>query len=111
MPAGLYGRAALDALGLWQSVSAKVVRSNNVRAALALVERGEAPLGIVYQTDARASQDSRTVALFPESSHPPIRYPMALVRGQETGEARAVYEYLLSPAAAAIFERHGFTVH
>jgi molybdate transport system substrate-binding protein len=111
VPAGLYGRAALESFGLWQSVTAKVVRSSNVRAALALVERGEVPLGIVYQTDARASEHSRVVALFPETAHPPIRYPLALVSGQETPEARAFYDHLLGPTAAAIFERHGFTVH
>ncbi len=111
VPAGLYGRAALESLGLWQAVSDKVVRSGNVRAALALVERGEVPLGIVYRTDARASDDCRVVALFPETSHPPIRYPIALVAGQETPEARAFYDHLLSPAAASIFERHGFTIH
>jgi len=111
VPAGLYGRAALESLDLWQSVSAKVVRGNNVRAALALVERGEVPLGIVYRTDVGASDNSRIITLFPETTHPPIRYPLALVTGQETPEARVFYDHLLSPAAGAIFERHGFTVH
>lgn len=111
VPAGLYGRAALESLGLWQSVSRNVVRLNNVRAALALVERGEAPLGIIYQTDVRASDRARIVALFPEATHAPIRYPLALIAGQDTPAARAVYDHLLSPTAAAIFQRHGFTAH
>lgn len=111
VPAGLYGRAALQSLGLWQSVSDRVVRGNNVRAAMALVERGEVPLGIVYQTDARASADCRIISLFPETDHPPIRYPLALVAGQDTEDARAFYDHLLSPDAGAVFERHGFTVH
>ncbi len=110
VPAGLYGKEALEALGAWREVSRLVVRGNNVRATLALVERGEVPLGIVYQTDATASERSRIVALFPESTHTPIQYPLALVAGQSTDGAQAFYDYLLSPEAAVIFEQHGFTV-
>ena len=110
VPAGIYGKEALETLGAWRDVSPKVVRGNNVRATLALVERGEVPLGIVYQTDATTSERCRVVALFPESTHAPIRYPLALVAGQETADARAFYDHLLSPDAAEIFAQHGFTV-
>ncbi|MFP6759158.1 MAG: molybdate ABC transporter substrate-binding protein [Alphaproteobacteria bacterium] len=109
VPAGLYARAALEHLGLWSAVVPRLVRSANVRAALVLVERGEVPLGIVYATDALVSDGVRTVATFPTDSHPPIRYPLALVTGLDTPAARAFHDYLSSDAAAAIFTRHGFT--
>jgi molybdate transport system substrate-binding protein len=108
VPAGLYARAALEHLGLWSSVVPRLVRSPNVRAALVLVERGEMPLGIVYATDARVSDGVRTVATFPADSHPPIRYPVALVAGLDTPAARAFHAFLLSDTATAIFARHGF---
>ena len=108
VPAGLYARAALEHLGLWSSVVPRLVRSANVRAALVLVERGEVPLGIVYATDARVSARVRTVATFPADSHPPIRYPLALVAGLDTPAARAFHAYLLSDTATEIFVRHGF---
>lgn len=110
VPAGLYGKEALESLGAWPAVSSQIVRGNNVRATLALVERGEVPLGIVYQTDAQASERCRIVSLFPETTHAPIQYPLALVADQDTPEAQAFYTHLLSPTAASIFERHGFTV-
>jgi molybdate transport system substrate-binding protein len=108
VPAGRYGRAALDSLGLWLGLEARIARAENVRAALALVERGEAPLGIVYATDVLASPGVAVVATFPASSHPPIVYPLALLRG--AGEdGQAFYRFLLSPDGQAIFARHGFT--
>ena len=110
VPAGRYARAALESLGLWPEVEGRTVRTLDVRAALALVERGEVPPGIVYATDVTACRACRTVAVFPESSHPPIRYPLALVAGQAGPAARAFYDFLASPAAAAIFARHGFAV-
>lgn len=108
VPAGRYGRAALERLGVWTSVERRVVRSENVRAALALVERGEAPLGIVYATDAAASAKVRVVGVFPASSHPPIRYPAARLATSGSEDAAAFLAFLTSREAQAIFARHGF---
>lgn len=108
VPAGRYGKAALTSLGLWSRVEARVARGENVRAALALVERGDAPLGIVYETDARATRRVRVVAAFPPGSHPPIRYPVAMVADSAAPDARAFLAFLLSAEGRAIFVRHGF---
>jgi len=108
VPAGRYGKAALARLGVWPSVQDRIARAENVRAALVLVERGEAPLGVVYATDARASRRVRIVGWFPASSHPPIVYPVALLRGSTHREAEGLRRFLLSREAAAIFARHGF---
>lgn len=108
VPAGRYAQAALQSLGEWPRVAAKVVPAENVRAALALVERGEAELGIVYATDARASQGVDVLRTFPESSHPPVRYPVAVLAGSKHPDAAAFAEFLSSTEAGAIFERHGF---
>ena len=108
VPAGKYGKAALTALGVWPSVANKVARAENVRAALALVERGEAPLGIVYATDARASNKVMVVGTFPASSHPPIRYPIARIARSINPEAEGFRHFLLSPKGKAIFNRYGF---
>ena len=109
VPAGRYGRAALDALGVWAAVEPRVVRSENVRAALALGERGEAPLGIVYATDAAASRKVRVVGVFPASSHPPIRYPAARLKTATAEDTSAFLAFLGSRQARAIFVRHGFS--
>lgn len=108
VPAGKYGKAALEKLGLWASVSERVARAENVRAALLFVSRGEAPLGFVYRTDAAADKNVRIVATFPADSHPPIIYPAALVSGGKSAEAPAFFEFIKSPAAIAIFRKHGF---
>jgi len=108
VPAGRYGRAALKHLGVWESVSGRITRAENVRAALMLVARGEAPLGIVYATDAAAAKDVRVVATFPEGSHPPIRYPVARLARSTDPEAEAFRRFLVSPAAMEIFRRRGF---
>lgn len=110
VPAGIYGKAALTALGQWTAVAPKVAQTANVRAALALVSSGEAPLGVVYATDASADNRVSVVAVFPEGSHPPIVYPAAAVAGGNTAEAMAFLDYLRSPAAREIFLRHGFGV-
>lgn len=107
VPAGRYGKAALTRLGLWQSVEPRVARTENVRAALALVERGAAPLGIVYATDAEQSDAVRVVATFDASLHPPIRYPVALLSAGERDGA-GFRAFLVGPQAQAIFARHGF---
>ncbi|WP_375402555.1 molybdate ABC transporter substrate-binding protein [uncultured Sphingomonas sp.] len=109
VPAGRYGRAALERLGAWDAVRGRVVRAENVRAALALVERGVAPYGIVYATDARASQAVRVAGVFPAASHPPIRYPVARLRASRNADAEGFRRFLLSPGGQAIFARHGFT--
>ena len=110
VPAGQYGKAALEHLGLWDDVRADVAQSDNVRAALALVATGEAPLGIVYATDAAAEDGATIVGEFPSDSHPPITYPAALLTGASDDADRAFYDALSDSAAMAVFERHGFTV-
>lgn len=109
VPAGKYGKAALTALGIWDRVSPQVVRAENVRAALALVERGAAPFGIVYATDARASKAVRVIATFPASSHPPITYPIARLRASTNPQGEAFRRYLISARGKAIFARYGFS--
>jgi molybdate transport system substrate-binding protein len=108
VPAGRYGKAALVTLGLWREVEGHVAPGENVRAALKLVERDEAPLGLVYATDARASSKVRVVARFPASSHPPIVYPIALVAGGRA-DGGPFQAFLLSSAGQAVLTRHGFT--
>jgi molybdate transport system substrate-binding protein len=109
VPAGRYARAALTSLGVWENVSARIAGADNVRAALALVARGEARFGIVYATDARAEPRVRVVGAFAAGSHPPIVYPAALVVRAGAGWP-VFFDYLRSPAAAAIFVAEGFTV-
>ena len=108
VPAGKYGKAALTSLGVWDSVSSHLASAENVRAALAYVARGETPLGIVYETDARAEPGVKIAGIFPESSHPPILYPAALVKDAKP-EARGFLAYLSSPTARTVFEKDGFT--
>ena len=109
VPAGRYAKAALTALGVWTGVAARVAPAENVRAAMALVERGATPLGIVYATDARASKAVRVVGIFPASTHPPIRYPVALLTASRHREAAGFRAFLLSKQGRAIFTRHGFS--
>jgi molybdate transport system substrate-binding protein len=111
VPAGRYARAALDRLGVWTSVEARVAPAESVRAALQFVARGEAPLGIVYETDARVDRRVRIVGVFPASSHPPIVYPAALTsRGAGNRAAADFLTYLSGAEASAIFRRYGFNV-
>ena len=107
VPAGIYGKEALKNLGLWKALEPRLAAADNVRAALALVERGETPYGIVYSTDARIAK-VRVVAAFPDKSHTPITYPFALIKGGETDEAKDFLSFLTSDAGLAIFERYGF---
>ncbi len=109
VPAGKYARAALESLGLWASVERSLAPAENVRAALLLVSRGEAPLGIVYESDRVADPLTRVVALFPDASHPPIVYPVAILKESAAPAAPAFLAALKAPAAAAIFRREGFT--
>jgi len=108
VPAGIYAKAALDKLGLWDQVKDKLAAGQNVRAALNFVERGETPLGIVYATDAIASAKVWEVGIFPEDSHPPILYPVALVAGHESPETHAFLEFLKGSEARAVFAKYGF---
>jgi len=110
VPAGKYGQAALEKLGVWASVQGKIAQAENVRATLALVSRGEAPLGIVYQTDAAADSGVKVIGTFPADSHPPILYPVAVLASSSKPEAQAFVDYLKSPAAKPLFEKQGFTV-
>jgi molybdate transport system substrate-binding protein len=107
VPAGKYGRQALSALKLWDGTP--LAPAENVRVALAYVARGEAPLGIVYETDARAEAKVKVAAIFPENLHTPIRYPAALTRDARP-EAQAFLAFLSSPAARSVFSRAGFRV-
>jgi molybdate transport system substrate-binding protein len=107
VPAGRYARSALTSLGVWSDVADHLVRADNVRVALAFVSRGEAPLGIVYETDALSDPGVRTVALFPEDTHLPIVYPVAVTKGARAGAARFV-EFLRGPAAQSTFQKLGF---
>lgn len=109
VPAGKYGVAALKSLGIWPMMEKRVARAENVRAALALVERGEAPLGIVYATDAAASAKVRVVAMFPQDSHPPILYPVAILKDATGADAQAFRDFLASEEGLGIFRKHGFT--
>jgi molybdate transport system substrate-binding protein len=111
VPAGKYGKAALEKLGAWASVASKIAPAQDVRAALTFVSRGEAPLGIVYQSDAAADKNVKVVATFPESSHPPIVYPIAILASSINGVAPVYMQYLLSPKAEPFFEKQGFVVY
>ncbi|MCJ2124253.1 molybdate ABC transporter substrate-binding protein [Methylobacterium sp. J-077] len=110
VPAGKYGKAALEKLGAWEAVKGQVAQAENVRAALLLVARGEAPLGIVYATDAAAEPGVHVVATFPSDSHPPIVYPAALLKDSANPDGAALLTYLRGPAARRFFERQGFAV-
>jgi molybdate transport system substrate-binding protein len=110
VPAGKYGKAALEKLGVWASVEGKVAQTENVRAALKLVELGEAPLGIVYATDAKADAAVKMVGTFPSDSHPPIIYPAGLVAASQNSDAAEFLKFLQSEKAKAIFEAQGFVV-
>ncbi len=110
VPAGKYAQQALTSLGIWEQVAPRVAGTDNVRAALALVARGEARFGIVYDTDARTEPRVRVVGRFPADSHPPILYPVALTAGTTHPDAAAFLAYLGGPAATRIFEAEGFAI-
>jgi molybdate transport system substrate-binding protein len=110
VPAGKYGKAALLKLGVWDSVKDKVAQADNVRAALKLVSTGEAPLGIVYSTDAKSDPNVKLVDIFPEGTHPPIIYPIAIVASSTNADAPALLAYLKSSAAQSLFKDQGFKI-
>ncbi|MFS2223274.1 molybdate ABC transporter substrate-binding protein [Pantoea sp. B65] len=109
VPAGIYAQEALQNLGAWDTLSPMMARGNSVRAALALVERNETPYGIVYGSDAVASNKVTVVGIFPADSHKPVEYPMAIVKQHNSAAVTAFYQYLKGPEATAIFKRYGFT--
>jgi len=108
VPAGLYAKAALEKLGAWAAAEPKLAMAENVRAALVLVARGEAPLGIVYETDAKVEPGVKIIGVFPEDSHPPIVYPVALTTNAKPDAAQYL-AFLRAQAAKAVFERYGFS--
>lgn len=109
VPVGIYAKESLEYLGAWDTVSPEMARTNNVRSGMALVERDEAPLGIVYGSDAVASDKVKVVGVFPVDSHKPVEYPMAVVKGQDNKAVRDFYDYLKTPQAAEIFKKYGFS--
>jgi molybdate transport system substrate-binding protein len=110
VPVGIYAEQALRKLGLWETVEPRLARTEDVRQALLLVERGEAPVGIVYATDAAASRAVMIAGVFPAGSHDPVSYPFAVVQSGDTPEARALMAYLSGPEARSIFIKRGFKV-
>lgn len=109
VPAGKYAKAALEKLGVWSDVESKLARAADVRGALTLVERGEAPLGIVYSTDAAITPKVKVVGVFPAVTHPKIVYPAALIAGKASAAAKKFLEFLKTPESKAVFEKYGFT--
>jgi molybdate transport system substrate-binding protein len=110
VPAGKYGKAALEALGVWAEVSGSLAQAENVRVALALVSRGEAPLGIVYATDAAADPGVVVVGAFPPETHPPIVYPIAVTATSAHPGARDLVSFLTGEAGRSRFEAEGFSI-
>jgi molybdate transport system substrate-binding protein len=110
VPAGRYAKAALEKLGVWAGVAGRLAQAENVRAALLLVSRGEAPAGIVYATDAASDRGVAIVGTFPENTHPPIVYPIALTTSAAGPDPAAFLRYVRSGRARHLFEAQGFTV-
>jgi molybdate transport system substrate-binding protein len=110
VPVGIYSEQALKKLGIWSSIEPRLARTDDVRSGLLLVERQEAPAGIVYATDAMVSKGVMVAGIFPASSHDPISYPFALTKAGDTIEARALLTFLTGPQARAVFVQRGFKV-
>ncbi len=110
VPVGRYAQQALTWMGQWDAISPRLARADSVRSAMLLVERGEAPLGIVYSTDAAISQRVRKIATFPKESHEPVTYPFAVGAKRDTPQARALLTFLTGPEAMAVYDRLGFTL-
>jgi len=110
VPAGIYAKQALETLGVWTAIEHHVARSKDVRAALTLVERGESPVGLVYATDAAMTDKVKVVGTFPQTIHPPIIYPVAVVSGRRSPATDRFMALLRSPEAGAVFHKFGFTV-
>ena len=110
VPVGRYAQQALTRLGVWDAVAPKLARTDNVRAALLLVERGEAPFGIVYGTDAAASGKVNVAGTFPADSHPPVSYPFAILAKRDRSEVKSFFEFLYGPEAQAVYRKAGFSI-
>lgn len=110
VPAGMYAKEALTKLGVWEALEPRLARANDVRGALALVERGEAPFGIVYATDAAVAK-VKIIGTFPATSHKPVTYPVALIAGKDTPVAKEFFAFLKSPEATAVWKKYGFKVN
>jgi molybdate transport system substrate-binding protein len=110
VPAGAYAQKALTSLGLWDKLKDRLAQTESVRATLVFVARGEAPLGIVYRSDTHAERHVKVLGTFPDSSHAPIVYPVAIIAASVNPDAKAFYDYLASPPASAIFKRESFDV-
>lgn len=108
VPVGIYAAQALKKLGVWDYAQQHLAPAADVRSALLLVERGEAPAGIVYSTDAAVAKGLKITAVFPEDTHDPISYPFAILKGADTAEARSFMSYLQGPDARAVFDKYGF---
>src|SRR5262249_55675254 len=106
---GLYAKAALEKLGAWAATEPKLAQAENVRATLAFVARGEAPVGIVYETDAKIEPKVKTIGAFPDDSYPPITYPVAATANTKKPVVGTYFSFLRTPAAKAIFERSGLS--
>lgn len=110
VPAGLYAKEAMTHLGLWDKVEPRLARGDNVRAALTLVERGEAPLGIVYATDAKQSKGVKVIGTFPADSFKPVSYPFAILKGQDNEAVKQAFAFITGPDGGAVFEKYGFSL-
>jgi molybdate transport system substrate-binding protein len=108
VPAGLYAKAALEKLGAWRLAEPKLAQAENVRATLAFVARGETPIGIVYETDAKVEPKVKIIGTFPDGSYPPVTYPVAATAESKKAGAAQYLQFLRTPAAKAIFEKYGF---
>ncbi|MEP7032092.1 MAG: molybdate ABC transporter substrate-binding protein, partial [Pseudolabrys sp.] len=109
VPAGRYAKAALEKLGAWKAAEPKLAMAENVRATLSFVARGEAPIGIVYETDAKVEPNVKIIGVFPESSHEPVTYPVAATSANKNASVPRYLGFLRSQAAKAIFEKYGFS--
>jgi molybdate transport system substrate-binding protein len=109
VPAGLYAKAALQSLGAWAAAEPKLAQAENVRATLAFVARGETPIGIVYETDAKIEPKVKIIGVFPDGSYPPVTYPVAATAASKNAQIASYLNFLRSGAAKAIFERYGFS--
>ncbi|MDF7680646.1 molybdate ABC transporter substrate-binding protein [Enterobacteriaceae bacterium ESL0689] len=109
VPVGIYAEQALKKLGAWDTLTSRLAPAEDVRSALALVERRETPLGIVYGSDAVASKKVKVVGVFPDDTHQQVEYPLAIIDGHKNATVTAFYDYLKGPQAATIFKQYGFT--
>ncbi len=108
VPAGIYAKAALTTLGVWSTLARRTARTSDVRSALALIERAEVPAGIVFRSDVVAANNVKVVGVFPQNTHPPIIYPLSIIKQFETPAVRKFFDYLQSPAVAKVFRNFGF---